>query len=95
MVTPNSACLLSSGQVGFSDCQLSITGVFYYHGSSEKRLESKYRAVLEKFYASYISLLETALDFILSLPFLSHSLFLCRFSFSYCLLLSAGLFCGK
>lgn len=72
---PNSVCLLSSGQVGFSDCQLSIAGGFYYYQSSEKRLESKYCTVLEKFYASYISLLETALEFIL--PFLSHSQFLC------------------
>lgn len=62
---PNSVCLLSSGQVGFSDCQLSITGGFYYHQLSEKILESKYRAVLEEFYVSDISFLETALEFIL------------------------------
>lgn len=70
MVMPNSVCLLSSGQVGFFDCHLRTTGGFYYYQSSEKRVESKYHAVLERFYA-YISLLERALELILSFSSIS------------------------
>jgi len=42
MVMPNSVCHLASGQVGFSDCQLSISGVFHYDQSSDKRWKNNF-----------------------------------------------------
>lgn len=85
MVVPNSVCLLASGQVGFSDCQLSITGVFHYHQSSDKRQKNTFCADLVNFYAVYVSLLDMGLGFFFSsfILFLSYPPFLCRFSASY------------
>lgn len=94
MVMPNSVCLLASGQVGFSDCQLSITGVFHYHQSSDKRQKNTFCADLVNFYAVYVSLLDMGLGiFFFLLFYFFHTLPFCVGSLPLTgLLLTAALF---